>query len=109
VLQNASGTFKPQIAKAWTSHQNSLHLLKGESTLAQQNTQPPVNGEPRRTARHTIHLPGFSSAVILAETTEIGLGDVIKRATSLVGIKPCLPCSERAERLNAWVSFSSRD
>jgi len=30
----------------------------------------------------------------------IGLGDVIKRATGAVGIKPCGGCQKRAERLN---------
>lgn len=39
---------------------------------------------------------------------DVGLGDVIKRATSAVGIRPCGGCARRAERLNAWVGFSSR-
>ena len=31
-----------------------------------------------------------------------GLGDMIMRATSAVGIQPCASCHERAARLNAW-------
>lgn len=29
-----------------------------------------------------------------------GLGDTIKRATTALGIRPCEPCRQRAERLN---------
>jgi hypothetical protein len=38
----------------------------------------------------------------------IGLGDVIKRATSAVGIRPCGGCQKRAELLNRAVSFTGR-
>lgn len=51
---------------------------------------------------HRVRLPGF-----IAET-EVGLGDVIKRATSLVGIRPCGSCLERAANLNRWMVFSGR-
>jgi hypothetical protein len=49
-----------------------------------------------------IRLPGF----ITDEDT--GLGDLVKHATSLVGIRPCGGCAERARRLNNWVVFTSR-
>jgi hypothetical protein len=39
----------------------------------------------------------------------IGLGDVIKRATTAVGIKPCGGCAERASRLNARLTFTGRN
>jgi hypothetical protein len=51
---------------------------------------------------HRVRLPGF-----VAET-EVGLGEVIKRATSLAGIRPCGPCLERAAALNRWMVFSGR-
>lgn len=51
---------------------------------------------------YTVRLPGF-----IAEE-EVGLGDVIKRATSLVGIAPCGRCGERAAALNRRLVFSSR-
>jgi hypothetical protein len=51
---------------------------------------------------HRVRLPGF-----IAET-EVGLGEVIKRATSLVGIRPCGSCLERAANLNRWMVFSGR-
>jgi len=35
----------------------------------------------------------------------VGLGDVIKRATTSIGIKPCGGCAERAARLNSRVMF----
>jgi hypothetical protein len=50
---------------------------------------------------HQIHLPGFINE-------EIGLGDVIKRATSAVGIKPCGGCERRAAALNRRVVFSGQ-
>lgn len=49
---------------------------------------------------HRVRLPGF-----LIED-EIGLGDVIKRVTYAVGIKPCGGCEKRATALNQWMHFS---
>lgn len=49
-----------------------------------------------------IRLPGFISE------TAIGLGDAIKRATSLVGIKSCADCQHRAAIMNTWVVFDPR-
>ena len=51
-------------------------------------------------ATHRARLPGF-----LVEE-EIGLGDVIKRATYAMGIKPCGGCERRAAALNRWMTFS---
>jgi hypothetical protein len=53
---------------------------------------------PRPT--HRVRLPGF----VIEE--EIGLGDVIKRATYAMGIKPCGGCEKRAAALNRWMVFS---
>jgi hypothetical protein len=49
---------------------------------------------------HRIRLPGF----LIDE--EIGLGDVIKRATYAMGLKPCSGCEKRAANLNRWAVFS---
>ncbi len=57
------------------------------------------NESPAANAKYRMRLPGF-----LVEE-EIGLGDVIKKATSSAGIKPCGPCHKRAATLNRWVSF----
>lgn len=51
---------------------------------------------------HRVHLPGFIA------DEDVGLGDVVKRATSNLGIKPCGGCTERARRLNNWMIFSKR-
>ena len=48
-----------------------------------------------------INIPGF-----ISDVPEIGLGDVIKRATSTFGIRTCGGCEKRAQRLNRWVVFS---
>jgi hypothetical protein len=63
---------------------------------------PDRNSERTRSRPHRARIPGFSAE------TEVGLGDVIKRATSLAGIRPCLPCSQRAASLNRWMVFSGR-
>jgi len=51
---------------------------------------------------YKVRLPGF------IREEDIGLGDVIKRATSAVGIKPCGGCERRAAVLNRWFTFSGR-
>jgi hypothetical protein len=50
--------------------------------------------------RHRVRLPGF------IKEEEIGLGDVVKRATYAMGIKPCGGCEKRAAALNHWMVFS---
>ena len=49
-----------------------------------------------------LRLPGFISG------EEIGLGDVIKRSSSYLGIKPCGGCGRRADALNRWLVFTNR-
>jgi hypothetical protein len=58
---------------------------------------------PAQSSAHRVRLPGF------IRSEEVGLGDVIKRATSAVGIKPCGGCEERARRLNSWMVFTPRE
>jgi hypothetical protein len=40
-------------------------------------------------------------------TVDVGLGDLIKRATNAVGIQPCEGCARRAAALNRRVPFSN--
>jgi hypothetical protein len=49
---------------------------------------------------HQVRLPGF----LIEE--EVGLGDIIKKATYAVGIKPCGGCEQRAAALNRWMTFA---
>lgn len=51
---------------------------------------------------YRVSLPGFNA------DKEVGLGDVIKRVTYSVGIKPCGGCNRRAATLNNWLVFSGR-
>ena len=51
---------------------------------------------------YRVRLPGFIG------DEDVGLGDVIKRATSTLGIKPCSGCARRAAALNRWLAFSGR-
>jgi hypothetical protein len=62
-----------------------------------------VNREQPEKSEHQVfhvRLPGFLS------DEELGLGDVIKRATHRMGINPCGGCEKRAEALNRWMVFS---
>jgi hypothetical protein len=68
--------------------------------VAEKDRQEP--GDRSSRAAYHVRLPGF-----VAEE-DIGLGDVIKRATSRLGIRPCGGCARRAERLNNWLAFSGR-
>jgi hypothetical protein len=49
---------------------------------------------------HQVRLPGF----LIEE--EVGLGDLIKKTTYAMGIKPCGGCEKRATALNRWMTFS---
>ena len=51
---------------------------------------------------HRVRLPGFIS------DEEIGLGDVIQRATYAIGIRACGGCERRASALNRWMVFSGK-
>ncbi len=51
---------------------------------------------------YRVRMPGF----IIEE--DVGLGDVIKRATSSLGIQPCRGCTRRAATFNRWLVFSNR-
>ena len=63
-----------------------------------------VEAKAEKTDRepYRVRLPGFVTH------EEVGLGDVIKRATYALGVKPCGGCSRRAATLNRWVAFSGR-
>jgi hypothetical protein len=49
---------------------------------------------------HRVRLPGF----LIEE--EVGIGDLIKKTTYAMGIKPCGGCEKRAAVLNRWMIFS---
>ena len=59
-----------------------------------------INKQERQ--RYRVRRLGFIS------DEDIGLGDVIKRATTAVGIRPCESCEQRAAALNRWLTFTSR-
>jgi len=49
---------------------------------------------------YRVRLPGFVSE------EEVGLGQIIKRATSSIGIRPCDGCGQRAVALDNWLVVS---
>jgi hypothetical protein len=66
---------------------------ESESNNSQKQSEHPT---------HQMRLPGFITG------EELGLGDVVKRVTSYLGIKTCGGCERRAAALNRWVVFTSR-
>ena len=60
------------------------------------------NSHESKRLAHPVRLPGFIA------DEDVGLGDVVKRMTYAVGIKPCGGCEQRAARLNRWLMFSGR-
>lgn len=68
---------------------------------AEQAAEGPSQAEADKTAhaRYSIRVPGLTSG-------DIGLGDAVSRAASVVGITPCGGCMRRAQALNAWMAFS---
>ncbi len=61
----------------------------------EENPQDSTKAEPYR-----VRLPAFIS------DDEIGLGDIVKRVTYAVGIKPCGGCERRTSALNRWMIFT---
>jgi len=55
--------------------------------------------QPQERQPYRVRLPGF------VKDEEIGLGDVFKRVTYSVGIRPCGGCDQRAAALNRWMVF----
>lgn len=60
---------------------------------------PDENAPDSKATPPRLRLPGF------IKDEEVGLGDLVKRATYAVGLKPCGGCEERAAALNRWVVF----
>jgi hypothetical protein len=54
-------------------------------------------------ALHTIVLPTFLL------DREVGLGQLLKRVTTSVGVRPCPLCEQRAARLDHWLRFVPGD
>jgi len=61
-----------------------------------------TSGSTRERQPRSVRLPGF-----IVEK-DVGLGNFIQRATSAVGIKPCVGCERRAAALNQWFVFTGR-
>lgn len=68
------------------------------------NKEAAKEHQAAKTARqpYRVRLPGFIT------DEDIGLGDVIKRATAAAGVRPCGSCEQRAALLNRWFTFSPK-
>lgn len=63
----------------------------------------PVNSDSRRPAKFSIPAPGMRPG------QSVGLGSALKRLTSAVGIRPCMGCEGRAEKLDRIFDFGGRN
>ena len=73
---------------------------RGETRSVETDGYDRLDENIEAAGRHRMRLPG------LRVEGEVGLGDVIERLTSAIGIKPCGGCKRRAARLNRWMGFS---
>lgn len=48
---------------------------------------------------HRVRLPGFIAG------DDVGLGDVVTKTTSYLGMRPCSGCDRRRVALNRWMTF----
>jgi hypothetical protein len=60
------------------------------------------NNSKNEHATYRLRIPGFIT------DKDVGLGDVVKRVTYAVGMKPCGGCEQRAATLNSWLTLSPR-
>ena len=72
----------------------SLEVMKDMGS-----TKDKTDSKQERDQPFHMRLPGFIQE-------EVGLGDVIKKITYGMGIKPCGGCEQRAAALNRWLRFS---
>jgi hypothetical protein len=68
------------------------------------DTEGAMDGQTDKHGRepYRMRLPGFIS------DEDVGVGEVIKRATAAIGIRTCGSCEQRAAALNHWLTFSGR-
>jgi hypothetical protein len=69
--------------------------------MSQEETKP-SQGDKGEHQPYRVRLPGFVS------DEDIGLGDIVKRVTYAIGVKPCGGCERRAATLNRWFVFTGR-
>jgi hypothetical protein len=77
-------------------------LVQGREAMVEpRKSEQPGRGTSEPQPVHRVRVPAF-----LVEENEIGLGDVVRRATYALGVKsPCGGCARRAQALNRWMSF----
>jgi hypothetical protein len=73
--------------------------VKKKDSLVNSEDRNENPGTPERQP-HRIRIPGF----LIEE--EIGLGDLIKKTTYAMGVKPCSGCEKRAASLNRWMRLT---
>jgi hypothetical protein len=61
--------------------------------------EDPTVKDQAQSQPYQVKLPGF-----IADEA-VGLGDVVRRVTYAMGIKPCGGCERRTAALNRWMVF----
>jgi peroxiredoxin len=81
----------------------ALELAGPQPEAAEVGTSAPQRSGPPPAGTHQPHRLSLPRFLV---KHDIGLGDVIKRLTSALGIKPCVGCEQRAAVLNRWLVLS---
>jgi hypothetical protein len=77
-----------------------LLLTRGPMSSAEaRDAKGDEESQKEQRSVHRVRLPGFVSE------EDVGLGDLVMRATSAMHVKPCGGCKSRAQALNRWLSF----
>ena len=74
-------------------------MTEKPSAATPDRTRP---ADDRSARRAPLRLP------VLSGGEQTGLGDVVKRATTALHVRPCGGCERRAQALNRWVVLTPR-
>ena len=88
-----------EVRNPTTAGEPTIGHKSAAAEAASQTTPKVEDGQARRA--HRVNLPGFISE-------DVGLGDIVKRVTSTIGIRPCGGCLRRAQALNSLLVFGPR-
>jgi len=87
------------VRKPTTDGEPTIGDKPAADEAASQTTPRVEDGQARRA--HRVNLPGFISE-------DVGLGEIVKRMTATIGIRPCGGCLRRAQVMNSWLVFGPR-
>ena len=94
-------TIVPPLLDAWAAYRLVYNRQDSGVTAMAQQKKSSVSKIDQQQERqpYRVRLPG------IVKDEDVGLGDVVKRVTYSVGLRPCSGCNQRAAALNRWMVF----